>query len=420
MLAPVAQALELSVTLSKVSPEGVWQVDYAFSEQVSELSFERTPYAFVESAWKVKSEWAVLKLSSLTVLLDSPGKVLSTEIQGPYDQMIRGFYTPFLSFSDGSSALFIAHYFPSKVMLGGKWVAIDSIAKRLTIVAPESGKLWFAEGGKIKDREFTIEGLQQYAYIGSLEIQHQDQFDLILDPKLPKWVKGAYDKATRELLTYYQSRTNTSLSFRPLFLINFKPGSGRPRIDGGAINQQVAINIVGDGWHQNPEQNLINVLSLIAHEMAHLWNTQYWISTKATPIWMLEGGANYFAQKALLNLGYIAAADYEDNVRKQTDACGRILALHPFDRLPNRLDYYTCGEALYYLGDAMLGNPQGLKLWNLIVEPRLGSSYTQQDFIQALVKAKVSSKDIGVLSTILAGKNHGFDALAQKYLLDAP
>lgn len=414
------QALELSVILSKTLPEGPWQVDYVFSQPVSEISFERTPYAFVESAWSVRSEGAALELSSLKVVFDRPAKVLTTEIHASYDQPIRGFYTPFLNFSDSSRALFIAHYFPSQVKLDNEWVSVGSIVKRLTIEATGSEKLWLSESDEIKNRELTMQDLRQYAYVGNLNVQHMGKFDLILDPKLPRWVKDAYSNAAIELLTYYQSKTNASLAFKPFFLINFKPGPERARIDGGAINKQVAINMVGDGWQQNPEQNLINVLSLMAHEIAHLWNSQYWIATEDTPIWMFEGGANYFSQKALLNMGYITTSDYWNNILEKSDACGRTLSQHPFDRLPNRLDYYVCGEAFYYIADSMLGNPKGLELWNFIVGNSPGDSYTQKDFINALTTIKVSADDIGKFKAILLSEGQEFYALSDKYLQGTP
>src|SRR5690606_7276218 len=102
-------------------------------------------------------------------------------------------------------------------------------------------------------------------------------------------------------------------------IVNFKPGNMRPRLDGGAINKQIAINIVGDGWEQNPEDNLNNVLSLLAHEMAHLWNSQHWTLANNDQVWMSEGGANYFSRNALLNFKYISKDEYIKNFRSQAD-----------------------------------------------------------------------------------------------------
>lgn len=411
-----SQALLVDVTLTKDRSDASWRVDYTFSEPVSELSFEYTPYAYVDSAWSVKSDGGALDMASLRVLLDTPQKSLSVKVSHPYDLMVRGFYTPFLNFTDGGNALFVAYYFPARIKYNGGWEELDLYAKRLTIRAPEGEAVWFDRAAGSAEREVTTDQIYQYAYVGGANVHHADRFDILLDDGLPEWIRAAYLKAIPELMLFYQNKMNAVLPFKPLFLVNFKSDPGYPRIDGGAINKQVAVNIVGDGWHQDPENNLVNTLSLMAHEISHLWNAQYWHTSESTPIWMLEGGANYFTQKALLNLGYITLDDYSKNVIRQVDACEKLLNNNAFNQWPNYADHYTCGEAIFYLGDAMLSNPKELELWQLIVDNLSGSSYTQVDFVKALESVPVDAPDIKALKSLLAGESQWFAPLIDKYL----
>src|SRR5690606_5279976 len=118
----------------------------------------------------------------------------------------------------------------------------------------------------------SADDARQYVYVGRLPVKKYDNFNLLMDPALPAWAQESLLAAIPQFYDYFESKTQAGLSFIPLFIINYKAGPGQTLLDGGAISRQVAINFVGDGRNQNPENDLFRVLSLLAHEMAHLWN----------------------------------------------------------------------------------------------------------------------------------------------------
>ncbi|MCF6226957.1 MAG: hypothetical protein L3J22_11750 [Xanthomonadales bacterium] len=411
-----AKNLEVDITISKNNASSQWVINYNFSENITAISFENTPYSFIKSDWSSRTDNAILDLSSLQVNFNKDARNFLLNLKGENDQFIRGFYTPFLNFSDGSNAIYIGHYLPSKVKVGEVWVDIADITLALTITASKSDNVLYAGLNEVKNLNISIPSTRQYAYIGNLVNNTHEKFNIILDPKLPSWIQTAYLKAIPEFYNYYETTTLAKLSFSPLFIVNFKPGSMQPRLDGGAINKQIAINIVGDGWQQNPESNLNNVLSLLAHEMAHLWNNQHWKLANNTQIWMQEGGANYFARNALLNFKYISNEEYIEHFKKQAGKCIKALNEQSVDKLQSRSDVYICGEVFYQLSASMIGATNNLDIWNKIVNNQATLNYSENDFIQALNKANVNKIDIAAIENILYGINKNeLSRLIEKY-----
>ncbi len=309
--------------------------------------------------------------------------------------------------------MFIGHYLPAKIKVDEVWIDIADITLTLTINALKSDNVIFTGLNEVNNLKISISSIKQYAYIGNLAVKTNEKFNIILDPKLPNWIQKAYLKAIPEFYSYYETNTQAKLSFAPLFIVNFKLGNMRSRFDGGAINKQIAINFVGDGWEQNTEANLNNVLSLLAHEMAHFWNSQHWKLAINSQIWMYEGGANYFAKNALLNFDYITNEEYIKHFRNQADKCIKALNKNSVDKLHNRSDAYICGEVLYQLSASMIGGADNLDIWNLIVNNQATLNYSEKDFIQALYKANVNKIDIATIENILYGKNEHENELSE-------
>lgn len=411
-----AKTLQMDITISKDTKSSQWLVDYNFSENITAINFDGTPYSFIENDWLSQTSNAVLDFSTLQVKFNNFSRHYSLKLKGENDQYISGYYTPFLNFSDGSNALYVGHYLPSEVKLGEVWVDISDITITLTINILKSDGLLFSGLNEVKDLKLAISDAKQYAYVGNLASKAHDKYNVILDPKLPNWIKKAYLKAIPEFYHYYENSTRAKLSFTPLFIVNFKPGNMRPRFDGGAINKQIAINFIGDGWEQNPEANLNNVLSLLAHEMAHLWNSQHWTLANNDQVWMSEGGANYFSRNALLNFKYISSEEYIKNFKSQSDTCIKALNEGSVNKLHNRSDAYVCGEVIYQLSAFMIDATNNLEIWNKITGNGEALNYSEKSFIQALYKANVNKADIISIENILYGNNDNeFSELIKKY-----
>src|SRR5690554_4717367 len=207
-----AKKLQLDITISKDAASSQWSVNYHFSENITAINFEDTPYSFIENDWLSQTSNSVLNLSTLQVNLHNASRHYSLKLKGENDQYISGYYTPFLNFSDGSNALYIEHYLPSKVKSGEAWVDISDITLTLTIDALKSGDLLFSGLNEVKNLQVSLSDAKQYAYIGNLASKAHDRFNLILDPMLPNWIQKAYLKAIPEFYNYYENSTRAKLS----------------------------------------------------------------------------------------------------------------------------------------------------------------------------------------------------------------
>lgn len=413
-----ANDLTLKISISQSQTSSPWSINYEFSEPISAMSFENTPYSFIKRDWILKTEHSQkIDFSELQFELNGGSRRISLDIKSENDQFIRGFYTPFLNFSDGSNAIFLGHYLPTKVHCNGKWINVESLNLFLSINTLNEENVLFSGSDNISDLPVAPQDLRQYAYVGKSNYKHFGKFNVIVDPTLPPWIKKAYYKAIPEIYQYYEHHTHSKLIFEPLFIVNFNSGDMKPRQDGGVINKQVAINFVGDDWQKNPEANMVNVLSLLAHEMAHLWNSQHWSLDNNKQVWMLEGGANYFAKNALLGLGYISKKSYRNHFRVQAKKCIKALNHKTMANLTNRADAYVCGEVIYYLTSQMLNGSNSLENWNNMASRLENDEYDEDDFIRALKRAKVNDNELAIVEETLRGKNsENFINLIDKYI----
>lgn len=411
-----AKALEMKVSLSKSAPSNDWLIIYDFSEKVEAISFEKTPYSFIESDWVVQTPGAHLDLSLLHVKFATPGNQLSIALESKNDDFIRGFYTPFLNFSDGSSAIYVGHYIPKKIKIDGVWEAIEEVAISLTISPSENEAVFFNGKKGAEDLRMSAVDVAQYAYVGNAPAKTFEGFTAILDPALPTWIYESYLKAIPEFYNYYKTKTLAELHFEPLFIVNFKSSATRTSSDGGAINKQVVINFIGDAWSQDPDANRVNVLALLAHEMAHLWNGQYWHSDEQNPVWMHEGSANYFARKALLNFGYVSVQDNIDYYLRQSESCINALQNRAINRLENRADNYSCGDVVFKLAALMTGTDAHLDVWNQLVVSEGSAVYSEDYFIRALAKNSTDKNEANIMVNALRHSSDGkLSALIERY-----
>lgn len=419
MLVPLiadAQALQMEITISKGVKQNSWLINYEFSEAIQAMKFDNTPYSFVESDWGIQTEGVALNLSLLQATFDTSGNQLSIGIKSENDSAVSGFYTPFLNFSDGSRAIFVGHYLPSELKVNNKWISAQNVEVSLTITPLKKEKILFDARHEVDKLSVSGDDTRQYVYIGRLPVKRYDKFNMLLDPALPAWAQESILKAIPQFYEYFEEKTQATLSFKPFFIINYETGTGKHSLDAGVINRQVAINFVGDGWNQNAETERTKVLSILAHEMAHLWNAQHWHYEGQNAVWMHEGGANYFSRKALLNFGYVSATEDAAYYNAQSKKCIEVLNGGAINDLQNRSDKYVCGEVIYKLSALMTSNQMHLDVWNNLIIDSDSLTYSEQKFIQALYGSSANRNEVAIIETALQkGSTDGFKALIEKY-----
>jgi hypothetical protein len=411
-----AQPLQLRISIEETAqPEQQWQVTYEFSQSINAISFAQTPYPFIEHSWDLISNQTSLDLSSLTVVSESAIDSLKVGIKDSYDEFIRGFYTPFLNFSDGSHAVYLGHFVPARVQIGSQWFAVDDMLLTMKLKGSDGDQVYGIEPPESALSQ--LNAWQRYAYVGSMEVHSWQGFQVILDPALPDWIKQTHQQLIPLLADFYARHTGAELGFEPMIMINFKPGDQYPRQDGGVINQQLLINMVGDGWAQNPEANRMNVQSLLAHEMAHFWNSQHWQLADHQQYWLSEGGADYFSHMALHKLGYFTADELAAHIRQLAQSCQSSLQQHTISQLPSRADAYVCGELMYHLAARITESDHPLGVWPLMAAVNEHLRYSEQTFIEALRIAGAAPQDVQAMQNITEGSaRQSLNTLIDRYV----
>lgn len=393
-LALSPEPVSLEVELDRSVDATPLVVKLHFSEPVIALDFSDTPYAFVSQDWDLLQEEALLNHSTLAIELKEPQKQLNFAVARANDDFIRGFYTPFLNFSDGGVAVFVGHYIPKGIKTQAGWRSSDDMEISLTIKAQVKANSLFSGQRNVAGYKMISGESRQYAYIGTGTLEDMGSFNIVFDPKLPAWIRTAYSEDGAKIFQQFESKTRTHLPFKPLLLVNFNDDDVAPRFDGGAISKQVAINFVGKGWMENPQGNKLSILRLWAHEAAHLWNAQYWKAEGRGAVWLTEGGANFLARAVLFDLGYLSEEQYMAQSEEQVARCRELLKEATLDELRNRADKYICGEAVFYLAISKQGPEyDAFDFWSAIVNSANGSTYTVEDFIAALEQSDITEPE---------------------------
>src|SRR5690606_23360640 len=81
-----AKKLQLDITISKDAESSQWSVNYNFSENITAINFEGTPYSFIENDWLSQTSNAVLDLSTLQINFHNVSRHYSLKLKGENDQ----------------------------------------------------------------------------------------------------------------------------------------------------------------------------------------------------------------------------------------------------------------------------------------------------------------------------------------------
>ena len=387
LLVPVTGlgAPALHLELSRGELEYPISVQLQFAEPVSAVDFSTTPYNFVSGDWLLDANAASLNHAALTIELHEPQKNLHIEVSRANNDFIRGFYTPFLNFSDGGQAIFVGHYLPKRIKTSRGWQSLEQQRITLTITSSENEYTLFAGLSNVQDTSITPAQSMQYAYFGKQALQSSNEFHSVFDPGLPSWMQDTFADKGLEIFQQLTIETGVELPFKPLLMVAYQPGSQARQSDGGVSNHQVTLNFIGSGWDETPDQHKQGVLSLWAHELVHLWNSQYWEAEGPGLVWLSEGSADFLARALLLEAGVLSPIDYHAQSREQVEICNRILNETPLEDIRRRADHYVCGEAIFYAATGQSGgSEEAFRLWRTLVNQRDGLSYSREDLIAVI------------------------------------
>lgn len=385
-----------------------WAVNYELPIAVEHVAFSRISnfdrrklYEIDESQFKWDQQGDALLIRSVD------GKKftsLSIHFSSYYD-FIQKDYTHNIKFTDGSVLLYTNH-----LALGANVIEDTSVSPigasfkgtKFHFYGPNQNIVFLGRNHQDK-ASWTLEGEGTYIYFGNIRPIENDNMIAIVDPALPTWVWKQSQQNFPKLFDYYKVKTGQALNFKPVVFFNYDQVDGDySNYTGGTLDGLVQLTINGQRWNTENNELFNRLFHFLAHEAAHFWNGQMFTFEDQRHSWMHEGGADTFANFAMMEFGLIT---YEQMIEKFEDATNNCLlnkgneSLEESAKLWRYRNYYDCGAAMGLASHVAVKAKDSSKtvfdVWKNMFDINIKDrTYNQQDYFEALnhlTKSKVLS-----------------------------
>ncbi|WP_146209979.1 hypothetical protein [Vitiosangium sp. GDMCC 1.1324] len=391
-----------------------WSIAYELPHPMHAVRFTRPGHGYRQSHWRVlePAGLTIERRGEEDVLLapaGSPFRTLRMEVRSYADKPEKD-YQVFIPYSDGAALLYTG-------ILG---LASDGAEPPPlhVLLTPRPGER-VVVAGQSSEREVRWEGAPEgtYAYFGASTAVQQG-VTAVVDPGMPRHLREHIERLLPRLFAFYTQRTGSPLTFSPALFISFSPSSRSPgdiNMSGGTLPGLVQLDIrLGSDRLSADDPEVSKLLSeLVAHEAAHLWNSELAFHEVPGGDWMHEGGAEAFDLHALAELGAVPA----EHVRKRlSDSVSECLfqlegaPLRESSRPGKYTNYYRCGLLIFAMAEASArqANPQAdiFALWGRLlrdVGPR--GRYDEARLYAAFASEGVPPRTLAVIRQLVDGPN---------------
>lgn len=383
-----------------------WKANYELPIAVEHVAFSRRSnfdrrklYKIDESKFKWDQEGDVLLLRSVD------GKKftsLSIHFSSYYD-FIQKDYTHNIKYTDGSVLLYTNH-----LALGANIIEDKSVSPigasfkgtKFHFNGPNQNIVFLGQSHKDK-ASWNLEGEGTYIYFGNIQPIENDNMIAIVDPALPKWAWDQTQQYFPKLFDYYKAKTGQALNFKPVVFFNYDQVDGDySNYSGGTLDGLVQLTINGQHWNTENKEKFNMLVHFLAHEAAHFWNGQMFSFEDQKHSWMHEGGADTFANFAMMEFGLI---NHEQMIQKFEDAANNCFlnkgneSLEQSAKLRRYRNYYNCGATMGLASHVAVKAKDSSKtvfdVWKNMFDANIKDrTYSQQDYFDALNNLTKSKK----------------------------
>lgn len=264
--------------------------------------------------WRQRS-WTVLtpgvrleRRGVYDALVATNGKLVPRTVRvrvAPYTGQLLSDYVPALRLGEGGIALFDGQF------------SLFSVASAATLNSlgpdPEAGPI--IDGNtRVRFRGSTPDlrlagdtagyargnSAGTYGLFGVADAVVQDGMATVVDPGMPAWLAADIRTFTPRLLDRYRTLLGSPGGLRPMVLASWagadKPGAS---LNGGVLKGLVLMRISGAAATRASPPLRTLAHRYIAHESAHFWLGQLVDYDKVADNWIVEGGADLLAIRAL-------------------------------------------------------------------------------------------------------------------------
>ncbi|NQZ22977.1 MAG: hypothetical protein HRT53_13090 [Colwellia sp.] len=393
-----------------------WKVQYVLPIAVDHIAFQRQSnfdrsklYHLDESKFKWEKAGDVLLIRSID---GSKFESLDLTFSSYYDDIQKD-YTHNLRYSDGSVLLYTNHIALGANIIEDKAISPIGSSFRGTqfhFYSPKQNIIFLGNVYSEK-AQWDLQGEGTYVYFGNLSPIETDNMIAIVDPILPKWAWDNTQQYFPKLFDYYEKKTGQPLNFKPVVFFNYDQVDGDySNYSGGTLAGLVQLTINGKRWQTKNEEQFNMLFHFLAHEAAHFWNGQMFAFEDQKHAWMHEGGADTFANFAMLEFDLIDSKQMMQKFEDSTNSCllnkGKE-SLAQSAELRLYRNYYTCGATMalasHFAIKAKSPNKSVFDLWKRLFNANMKNrTYTQQDYfneLSQLTGSDLLSKALGKFSS---------------------
>lgn len=212
---------------------------------------------------------------------------------------------------------------------------------------------------------------QGFTYLGPKAYVAGGQANLVSGESVPPWLPATISGRADKVSAYFTRRLGISLPRPPLIIVVQEPGSGgdfRGDVTDGGI---VSLRFYGDVWAREDTQSAADIGGFVAHEAFHFWNG--WMFKPSEDVgeaWLNEGGAEYAALLAKLEVGDLDDAGMRAALGERMSGCAAFLEAGGLRTSPPRggQPIYDCGVVAQWAADlqtrkASQGRRDVLDVW---------------------------------------------------------
>ena len=366
--------LAVGIRIQHLAPKQ-WRVTYKTEQPQKKLVFERQRNLFRQDVFKADDPaFAVRVEDGNEVIVRNDGAEFkeASFTFGPHYANLRQDYEFTLGFADGSSALYTGHFdlkgdglpvYPSFEFQPLDNENLVFNAKRYTAT-----EAWKPEG----------ELNSIYVYFGKLEPKQTSSMTILADPQLPQWLKKTDSEVLAKVFEHYEKQFNYRPEPLPFIMTNVgemkDPKSASA--GGGSAPGWIQMGISGGAWKKASSGLREKYVFMYAHEGMHQYQGRGH-DDFAEVGWLMEGGADFFADLAARDLGFMSAKRHRERIRESANKCIKLLEKNKVAlKSPGDADYevvYHCGRVLHEASDKVLRRKHKdgmIELWRRMLAGR--------------------------------------------------
>lgn len=386
----IVRAADRDLILLELGRDGNPVVEYKLSDGANLVAFtdsDTQTHALVRSAlWEPLTACTSVYSNLEMKLLDCP----RPRFQLLPDKVVRDRrYPPVIKLQNGGSLVF-TQYLQSI----GRSGFTDWLIK-----APKRGVVVYRDRKsestlEIKGSDFQKD-MRGWIYFGPDTFTKIDGALVLMDSGLPNFTTSLIAKNTAALLNVYTERLGKKLPASPSIYVVWeerdKPGQSFQAdvVPGGVIR----FGLRGEAWATESAERSTRIISVLAHELAHLWNAGVFMHEKTSESWLYEGNAELLSVAALYAIGALDEAAVTGRVSHAFSDCAIQSAGRPWGGMKERFAGqipYVCGFALNFLA-AGPASADGLSsdvlgFWRAFWD--IHPSYSQRDLESYLAKTR--------------------------------